>query len=139
MRIGELGARAGLAPKTIRYYEQVGLVPPPKRTPAGYRDYGEDALSRLRFIRAGHSVGLSLGEIREVLAFRDRGEPPCRHVASLIEHHASELAVRISILERMREDLVRLAKKAASLSGKEPPPESFCLIIEPDSGERSVD
>lgn len=68
--------RTGVSAKTIRYYEDIGLLPAPARSPSGYRDYSEDAAARLGFVRAAALVGLILGEIREVLAFWDRSEPP---------------------------------------------------------------
>lgn len=104
-------------------------MPAPPRTPSGYRDYAPEAASRLAFVRAAQSVGLTLGEIREVLAFRDRGEAPCSYVAALIERHARELAERIAALERMRRDLERLARRASTLrasSGKG----QICHLIE---------
>jgi len=130
MRIGELAERSGVAAKTIRYYEGIGLVPAPPRTGGGYRDYGEDATGRLSFIRAGQSIGLSLGEIREVLAVRDRGEVPCAHVASLIERRVAELSERIGALERMRRDLERLAKRARRTSRTDDQSATYCHIIE---------
>lgn len=127
MRIGELAQRAGVPTRTIRYYEDIGLLPEPLRTEGGYRDYDRSAIARLRFIKAAQSVGLTLGEIREVLAFRDRGETPCKHVIDLIERHARDLSERIAALERMRGDLERLARRARTL-----PPRAgrFCHIIE---------
>jgi len=130
MRIGELAERSGVAAKTIRYYEGIGLVPAPPRTGGGYRDYGEDATGRLSFIRAGQSIGLSLGEIREVLAFRDRGEVPCAHVASLIERRVADLSQRIGALERMRRDLERLANTARKTWGTDDQSATYCHIIE---------
>jgi MerR family copper efflux transcriptional regulator len=130
MRIGELTQRTDVPTKTIRYYEDVGLMPEPPRTVGGYRDYGEDAAARLGFIRAAQSVGLSLGEIREVLAFRDRGETPCAHVASLIERRAADLSEHIAALERMRRDLERLSKKARAASPAKARGAAFCHIIE---------
>jgi MerR family transcriptional regulator, copper efflux regulator len=112
VRIGELATRTGVSPKTIRYYEDIGLLPAPPRTRSGYRDYDEDAAARLGFVRAAASVGLTLGEIREVLAFRDRGQPPCAHVRKLIERHAADLNERIAALTAMRADLQRLARRA---------------------------
>jgi DNA-binding transcriptional MerR regulator len=131
MLIGELGKRSGVSPKTIRYYEEIGLLPPPERTPSGYRAYGDDAVARLSFIHAGQSIGLALGEIREVLAFRDRGERPCGYVLDLIERRAADLAKTIASLERMRRDLVRLARKGRATG---PPADDrdgrYCHIIE---------
>jgi len=98
--------------KTIRYYEDIGVIPEPPRTPSGYRDYRAGAVRRLGFIRAAQSIGLTLGEIKEILAFRDRGQAPCGVVASLIERRAADLSERIAALEGMRRDLERLAKRA---------------------------
>lgn len=130
MRIGELGDKVGVSPKTIRYYEEIGLIPPPGRDTSGYRAYGREAETRIRFIKAAQSIGLSLGEIREILAFRDRGEVPCSHVAALIERNAQELSERISALEQMRTDLERLARKARRVSPGAGEQASFCHIIE---------
>jgi MerR family copper efflux transcriptional regulator len=130
VRIGELARRAGVPTKTIRYYEGIGLIPEPPRTSGGYRDYERTAERRLSFIRPAQSVGLSLGEIREVLAFRDRGERPCHHVLSLIEQHAADLSERIAALEAMRRDLRRMARKALSASASVRDPSGYCHIIE---------
>lgn len=130
VRIGELAERSGLEPTTIRYYERIGLMPPPTRRDSGYRDYGEDAVARIAFIRAARSVGLTLGEIRETMAFRDRGEAPCAHVAALIERHAAQLRERIAALKAMQRDLERLAKRAQGVSAEDEPGAAFCHIIE---------
>jgi DNA-binding transcriptional MerR regulator len=129
MRIGDLAARTGLSTKTIRYYEEAGLLPAPARTSVGYRDYDKHAAKRLAFIRAGQSISLSLGEIREILALRDGGEAPCAHVMALIEQHAVDLASRIQALEQMRSDLEKLARKAkrGALQDRQ---SAFCHIIE---------
>ena len=95
MRIGELADAGGVSAKTIRYYEAIGLLAAPQRTPAGYRDYDPAAAGRLAFIRAAQAVGLTLGEIRGVIALRDRGEPPCGHVLELIDARAAEIDQRI--------------------------------------------
>jgi MerR family transcriptional regulator, copper efflux regulator len=117
-------------PPIRSYWEQLGLLPPPARTAAGYRDYQPEAATRLGFVRAAQSIGLSLGEIREILAVRDRGQIPCAHVARLIQRHAAELAERIAALEQMRQDLERLARTARTV-----PPERlrhtvYCHLIE---------
>jgi DNA-binding transcriptional MerR regulator len=120
--------RSGVNPTTIRYYEDIGLVPEPERTTSGYRNYEDAAVTRLSFIRAAQGIGLSLGEIKEVLALRERGDTPCVHVIALIEQHASELAERIAALEQMHRELVELARQAR----RHPPRDDseFCHIIE---------
>ena len=98
MLIGELGAQADVPPKTIRYYEQIGILREPARTPAGYRDYDGSALERLRFIKTGQALGFTLGELKEILAFRDRDEVPCQHVANLIDQRVRMLSQYIKDL-----------------------------------------
>ncbi|MGE0029049.1 MAG: heavy metal-responsive transcriptional regulator, partial [Thermoleophilia bacterium] len=115
MRIGELARRADLTPRAIRHYERIGVLPRPARTPGGYRDYGEDVLSRLAFVRSARAVGLTLGEIREVIAFRDRGESPCAHVLALLERRRSELSRRILEMQALRAELDDLAVRARTL------------------------
>jgi DNA-binding transcriptional MerR regulator len=128
MRIGELGEKADLSAKTIRYYEDIGVLPEPKRTAAGYRDYDESALERLCFIKAAQAVGFTLGEIKEVLAFGDRGEAPCTHVTQLMEGRIRNLSQHIRGLQEMRRQLQRLVEKAKTLPS--PQPGTFCHIIE---------
>ena len=77
MLIGELAKKMGVNPKTIRFYEEIGLMPAPDRTPSGYRQFSNDDLERLRFIRSAQRLNLRLPEIQEILAFRERGEQPC--------------------------------------------------------------
>lgn len=75
-------------------------VPEPERSDGGYRRYGRGDEERLRFVRGVRRLGFGLGEIREVLALRDRGEPPCSYVAELIEQRAAEVDGQIAELER---------------------------------------
>ncbi len=62
MTIGALGERSGFRPKTIRYYESIGLLPEPRRRPSGYREYDDDAERRLQFIARAKQLGLSLDD-----------------------------------------------------------------------------
>ena len=85
LRIGQLAAEFGLNPKTIRYYEAIGSLPPPERTDAGYRLYTDADVERLRFIGKAKLIGLSLDEIREIFRLRSNGEPPCGCVLSMLD------------------------------------------------------
>jgi DNA-binding transcriptional MerR regulator len=76
MRIGELAEQAGISTKAIRYYEQIGILTSPARTASGYRAYDQSALGRLSFVRAAQALGLTLGEIRQIIAFRNDGITP---------------------------------------------------------------
>jgi DNA-binding transcriptional MerR regulator len=131
VRIGEVVARSGLSDKTLRFYEDVGVLDPPARTPSGYRDYDGAVLDRLAFIRAAQAVGLTLGEIREVIAMRDRGEVPCGHVLDLLQERSAEVEARIAELQRLRTDLRQLARRARSLDPADCDPRQVCHLIAP--------
>lgn len=115
MRTGELASRAGLTDRTVRYYEKIGVLPAPDRTASGYRDYAPEALTRLAFVRAAQTAGLTLAEIAGILALRDRGEAPCGHVEALIETKLVEVAEKIRELEATCTELRTLARRASEL------------------------
>ncbi|WP_141759532.1 MerR family transcriptional regulator, partial [Brevibacterium sp. HMSC07C04] len=66
MRIGELAERAGTTAKTLRFYEEQGLLPPTERTPSGYRDYAPEMVARIDFVHRGQAAGLTLAQIRQI-------------------------------------------------------------------------
>jgi DNA-binding transcriptional MerR regulator len=134
VQIGEVAKQAGLSTKALRYYERVGLIDEPDRTPSGYRSYDESVLDRLRFIRAAQAVGLTLGEIRGVIAFREQGSPPCGHVLELIDSRAAELDRRIAELRALRADLHLLAARGRQLSPEACSPDLVCHILNPGPG-----
>lgn len=136
MQIGELGKRAGISTKTIRYYEHIGIVPEPERTTSGYRNYDSSALERLEFIKAAQAVSLSLGEIKEILAFRDQGEIPCGHVTQLMQEKVRSISEHIRLLEQMRTELQTLLDKAATLP--QTCGDSYCHIIESAKAARAL-
>lgn len=131
MRIGELARRIGINPKTIRYYEEIGLMPPPPRMASGYRQYDDADAERLEFVRSAQALGIALEEIKEILAFRDRGTHPCPYVMSLIDQKVQEMQSRIRGLQMLAADLKRLRKAAARISLEEIAAKGrFCHIIE---------
>jgi DNA-binding transcriptional MerR regulator len=132
MRIGTLARQAGVSPAAIRFYERSGVLPEPARTAAGYRDYDEHATDLLQFIRAGQAVGLTLAELAEVIAFRQRGHVPCAHVIDLITTRADRVNDQISRLRHLQQDLQTLAHRAERLDPADCPPETVChLIVDP--------
>ncbi|MDQ3311201.1 MAG: heavy metal-responsive transcriptional regulator [Actinomycetota bacterium] len=133
MLIGQVASRSGVLTKTVRYYESLGLVPPADRLANGYRDYPDTTLDRLAFIRAAQSSGFTLGEIREIVAFRDQGHAPCSHVRDLIDRHATDVEQRITELQRMRDDLGRLARRARRIDPTDCHPSEICHILVPRS------
>jgi DNA-binding transcriptional MerR regulator len=129
VRISALAGQAGMTTKTLRYYERIGLLPAPPRSASGYRDYRPEVLDRLGFIRAGQAVGLTLGEIRQVVALRDRGEAPCDHVYRLLQRRTAELDERIDELQGLSRELQALTKRARRLDPADCSPRGVCHLI----------
>jgi DNA-binding transcriptional MerR regulator len=127
VRIGELSDSVSVPTKTIRYYEDIGLLPPAERGPNGYRSYDDATGERLRFVKAAQAVGFTLTEIREILSLRDRGEEPCAHVLDLVDRRSREIAGQIAALERMQADLVELSARARATP---PGDRGYCHLID---------
>jgi MerR family copper efflux transcriptional regulator len=115
MQIGELARRTGVPTKTIRYYEEIGVLPEPERDHNDYRNYPEDAVNRLEFIREAQATGLTLTEIGSILDLRSQGEATCRHVVDLLERHLDALDRHITTLRRTRRKLASLTERARTL------------------------
>jgi DNA-binding transcriptional MerR regulator len=105
MRIGELARLAGLRPHTIRFYEGAGLLPRPRRTPAGYRAYDSEALNDLRFIAKAQASGLRLSDVREVMQIAAGGRPPCDHVRATVAARLVEVERHLCDLRGLRSAL----------------------------------
>src|SRR3990172_9344953 len=129
MKIGELSHRPRTPTKTIRYYEEIGVLPVPERAPNGYRDYLEDAVDRLAFVREAQATGLTLTEIASILALRSQGEATCHHVIDLLERHLSALDRHIQALRETRKKLVTLTEQARSLDPSECRDPNRCQTI----------
>jgi len=115
MTIGQLASQTGVSTKTIRYYEDIGVMPEAARATNGYRTYDPSDIDRLEFIRDAQAAGLSLTEIISVLELRNRGESSCSHVIALVEQHLTDLDRQIAILERTRRRHLRLLQEAKEL------------------------
>ncbi len=106
MKIGQVAAISGLPIKTIRYYDEIGLLEPSvESSQSGYRLFEESVLSRLTFIKRAKSLGLSLREIGEILSIRDQGELPCREVKQKLNHKVQEITSQIEALENLKVEL----------------------------------
>ncbi|HEX3541287.1 MAG TPA: heavy metal-responsive transcriptional regulator [Acidimicrobiales bacterium] len=127
MTIGELAQRLGVTTKSIRFYESIGLLPEPQRTPSGYRCYQEGDAERLTFIKTAQRLGLSLDEIKEIIAFRDRGQRPCAYVAEVLHRQVADLDERIREMRRLRDELRRLERNAGTLGQDNA---GYCGVIE---------
>jgi DNA-binding transcriptional MerR regulator len=109
LSIGTVANRAGVTPDTIRYYERLGLLPKPARTPAGYREYGDGILNRLTLIRNAQQFGFSLREIGSFLRVRETGGAPCHDVrraaARMLEAVDEQIADLVATRAQMQQTL----------------------------------
>lgn len=136
VKIGELAKQAGTTTKTIRFYEDEGLLPPPARTPGGYRDYSTETVDRLRFIQRGQATGLSLREVRKVLTIRDGGNPPCAHVRNLLHERLNQVRGQIAELVALEGHLATLLDKADRGPSTQHDESSVCWILESDEASQ---
>ncbi|WP_336855466.1 MerR family DNA-binding protein [Sinomonas albida] len=114
MRISEAATATGTTAKTLRFYEDVGLLPGVGRTPAGYRDYPQEAVQRAAFIRRSRAAGLSLEQSRALLAVHDAGTRPCSHVRDRLADQLQAIDARISELRALRNTLADQLEAAES-------------------------
>lgn len=129
LRIGEVAKRSGLSVKTIRYYEEIGLLGPTvERADSGYRLFEPQVLNRLAFIRRAQSLGLSLIEIAKILEVHDQGELPCGEIKQHLETRLDTLSEQIEALEILQSELKGI------LSGwqDQPPIEQIAQTICPN-------
>lgn len=130
MRIGDLARRAGVTPKTLRFYEQSGLLRRAARTSAGYREYPSNAIEDVLLIRKAQALGFSLEDVREILELARAGTAPCSRVLELSRRHIVDIESKIALLQRLKSQL----SDAVALwqDGGEPEDcaESFCGLIQ---------
>lgn len=132
MRIGELAQRSGTSSKTIRFYEQAGVLPEPGRTAGGYRDYGAEFVERLEFVRHAQAAGLTLRQVGQILAVRDRGEAPCGHVRQVLQERLDEVRVHIAELVTLETHLEALLERARRGTPTPHDTAGVCWILEAD-------
>ncbi|HEY9887713.1 MAG TPA: heavy metal-responsive transcriptional regulator [Candidatus Obscuribacterales bacterium] len=126
--VGTVAQQSGLPVKTIRYYDEIGLLKTAGRTAGGYRIFADDVFTRLGFIKRAQSLGLTLAEIKEFLSVHDQGDLPCTHIQAKLAQKLMDIEEKIHQLQVLRQELAGL------LSGwgedTEDKPETICPIIE---------
>lgn len=108
MNIGQASRASGVSAKMIRYYEQIGLIPPASRSDSGYRSYAQDDVHRLRFIRRARDLGFSVAEIGDLLGLWNDRSRKSADVKRLAKAHIAELEGRIRNLRQMADTLQTL-------------------------------
>ena len=125
MTIGKLSRRTGVGIETIRYYEREGLMEKPARRPgSNYRDYGEEAMHRLLFIRRSKDLGFTLAEIRDLLSLAAPGPQRCDAVRQKAEEKILDVEKKIGDLKRIRASLEELVEDC-----RERGADSDCLAL----------
>lgn len=131
MNIGEASRRSGLPPKTIRYYEEVGLVRP-ARASNGYRDYGERDVHLLRFLQRSRSLGFSIEEARKLLSLYRDDRRHSGDVRAMASRRIAEIERKIEELNSLKRALAVLTERCAGDEGPD------CPILDEISGEERL-
>lgn len=114
-QIGEVARILKINPKTIRYYEEIGVIPAAQRTEKGYRVYPQAEIDRIAFVLRARALDFSLDDIGEILALREHGEAPCLYVSQLVEERITDIDARIATLNQLRLELESVHQQAQSL------------------------
>src|SRR3990172_2406653 len=114
-QIGEAARELDINPKTIRYYEEIGLIPEAQRNQSGFRVYSQEEIDRLAFILRARTLDFSLDDIGEILALREQGEAPCLYVIELVQQRIAEIGTKISALNQLRHELEDVQQMAQAL------------------------
>jgi len=114
LTIGTMAKRTGTRVQTIRYYEQIGLLPEPGRTAGGQRRYDDDDLDRLAFIRHSRDLGFGLDAIRELLDLADRPERSCSDIDAIAQKHLADVERRIARLGTLKLELERMLTECSA-------------------------
>lgn len=122
--IGKLSVATGVKIPTIRFYEQIGLLPEPPRTASDRRLYDDEALQRLSFIRHARQLGFDLDAIRSLLDLADHPDRPCDEANIIAERHLVDVSEKIAQLQALRSELRRMTAECAG--GRV----SACKVIE---------
>lgn len=108
MKIGNLARATGTKVETVRFYEKIGLMPAPARTEGNYRDYSDQHLKRLNFIRHARGLGFDIAEIRSLLDLVDHPERDCGEADMIATGHLKAVESKIAQLEALRGELARM-------------------------------
>ncbi len=122
--IGQVARRAGVGVETVRFYEREGLLEEPARRASGYRQYSEEVIKQIRFIKRAQQLGFSLKEILELLTLRVDGETSCEQVKERAAAKLAEVEQKVAELQHMRQALLLVASLC------EEDPKSRCPMLD---------
>lgn len=127
LKIGEVATQSGLSVKTIRYYEEIGLLTPTvERADSGYRLFSPEVLNRLAFVKRAQALGLTLHEVQEILTVHDQGQRPCGEVRQHLESKIKAISEQIEALETLRSELNGILSGWQDYSTLPPTTQTIC-------------
>lgn len=126
-QVGEVARSLGLNPQTLYFYERIGLIPVPQRTEAGYRLFSQVEVERLAFITRAKALGLSLAEIKDILALKDDQSLTCQVVHDRLSQKVQALEANICQLQALHAELTLLIKRCAE---KRQIPDQECVVLD---------
>lgn len=113
LAIGALSKQTGVNIETIRFYERIGVLSPPARSPGGYRLYGPDHLKRLTFVRRARQLGFTLEEVRALLRLAEDSEHTCAEAREMASVHVQDVRAKIRDLKKLEKVLRDMIAKCA--------------------------
>lgn len=125
LTIGQVGNKAGVNIETVRYYERRGLIPKPLRAESGYRQYSDDTVKRIRFVKHAQELGFSLKEISELLSLRVDSKTSCGEIRDRAKGKIDDIESKIKSLQKMKKALGKLVHQCSSKG-----PVKECPILE---------
>lgn len=118
-KIGVVAEELGINPKTIRYYEEIKLIPRAQRNQGGHRVYAQHEIDRIAFILRARTLEFSLDDIKEILALHEDCEVPCLYVVDLVQQRIKTIDAKIMSLEQLRNELQGIYQTAQTLPQEE--------------------
>lgn len=125
LRVSEVAKTFGVNPQTLYFYERTGVIPPPQRSEAGYRLFSEADVDRLRFIHRAKALGLTLDEIKEILALKEGQLLTCQVVQDRLAAKLNQIEYQIQQLQTLRAELQPLLEQCQAAN-----PTNFCVVLD---------
>lgn len=127
-QVGEVSKALGLNSQTLYFYERIGLIPSPQRTKSGYRLFDQHDIDRLAFILRVKSLGLSLDEIKDILALKDGRSLTCQAVYERLNKKVQDIERTIQTLQSLHDELMPLVEQCYN---NRQPPDRECVVLDP--------
>lgn len=135
MTVADISRRSGVTPHAVRYYSRLGLLVPGRHPDNGYRQYDQQDVARLRFIRQAQSLGFSLEEIADILRESGQGKSPCPRVRAILSGRIEENRRRLAELQDLQRRMEQALAHWACMPDGMPDGHSVCHLIESEPAD----